>query len=200
LEYFFLPPIYALQLGAEDIPLAGVYLLTPIGISTLEAKRRRAEEALRKSEQRMLIARSIQARWCPLPPPNVAGFDIAGASHPAEETGGDFYDFIPMRDGRIGIVIGDVSGHGFGAALFMAETRAYLRALTSTHDNVGDILTLTNAMVTADTKDDYFVTLFIACIHPTYRSLVYAAAGHEAYLLQPRAAAPDSQAQVFLSA
>jgi serine phosphatase RsbU (regulator of sigma subunit) len=183
LEYLFLSPFYALQLGWEDVPLAGVYLLAAIGISTLEENRQRAEETVRKSEQRMHIARSVHARLCPLCPPNVAGFDIAGAFHPAEATGGDFYDFIPMRDGRLGIVIGDVSGHGFGSALLMAETRAYLRALAQTHENLGEILTLSNAMLAADTDDDYFVTLFIACIHPACRSLVYAGAGHEAYLL-----------------
>jgi serine phosphatase RsbU (regulator of sigma subunit) len=183
LEYLFLPPLYDLQLGWEDVPLAGVYLLAAIGISTLEENRRRVEETVRKSEQRMHMARSVQARLCPVSAPDVVGFDIAGAFHPAEATGGDFYDFIPMRDGRIGIVIGDVSGHGFGSALLMAETRAYLRALAQTHENLGEILTLSNAMLAADTDDHYFVTLFIACIHPAYRSMVYAGAGHEAYLI-----------------
>jgi len=183
LEYLILSPFCALQLGWEDVPQAGVYLLAAIGISALEENRRRAEETVRKSEQRMRIARSVQARLCPLSPPNVAGFDIAGAFHPAEATGGDFYDFIPMLDGRIGIVIGDVSGHGYGSALLMAETRAYLRALAQTHENLGEILTLSNAMLAADTDDHYFVTLFIACILPASRSLVYAGAGHEAYLL-----------------
>jgi sigma-B regulation protein RsbU (phosphoserine phosphatase) len=182
LDYVFLPPMYALELGWEDIPLASVYLLSAVGISTLEGKRRRAEERVQTSEQRMLIAKGIQARLSP-PTPKMTGLDFAGAFLPAEATGGDFFDFLPMADGKIGIVIGDASGHGFGAALLMAQTRAYLRALALTYDDVSKILTLTNAMVAADTDDNHFVTLFMACIHPTYRSLVYAGAGHEAYLL-----------------
>jgi hypothetical protein len=185
LEFFFLPPIYTLQLTWEDCPLAGVYLLAAVVIPTLEGKRRRAVETVRRGEERMRIARRIQTRLCPRSPRNVTGFDIAGAFHPADATGGDFYDFIPMRDGRIGVVIGDVSGHGFGSALLMAETHAYLRALALTHTNVGEILTLTNAMVAANTDADHFVTLFMVCIDPSYRSFVYAGAGHEAYLLHP---------------
>jgi hypothetical protein len=184
LEFFFLPPTHTVQLTWEDGPLAGVYLLAAVVIPTLEGKRRRAEETVRRGEERMQIARRIQTRLCPLSPTKLKGFEIAGAFHPAEATGGDFYDFIPMRGRRIGIVIGDVTGHGFGSALLMAETRAYLRALALTHTNVGEILTLTNAMVAADTDADHFVTLFMACIDPSCRSLVYAGAGHDAYLLR----------------
>src|SRR5262249_5464583 len=101
---------------------------------------------------------------------------------PAEATGGDYFDFIPMRNGCVGIVVGDVSGHDFGSALLMSEVRAYLRALVLTHDDLSDILTLANALLVKD-MDDTFVTLFFACLDPQTRSLVYAGAGHEGVLL-----------------
>jgi serine phosphatase RsbU (regulator of sigma subunit) len=183
LNYFFLPTIYSLDPGWVDIPIGGIYLLVALVVSTLHERGRRAEETAGRLKERMLLARSIQLRLLPQAPPNIPGFDIAGACCPAEETGGDFFDFLPMRDGRIGVIVGDVSGHGFPSALLMAEIRAYLRALALAHDDVGQILTLTNSMLAADTDDDLFATLFMACIHPTDRSLVYAGAGHEAYLL-----------------
>jgi serine phosphatase RsbU (regulator of sigma subunit) len=183
LDYFFLLSLYAFDQGWEDIPTAAVYLLAALVVSVLEEKRQRAENTVRRSQERMLVARAIQAHLLPRTPPDVPGLEIAGASHLAEATGGDFFDFIPMCGGKIGIVVGDVSGHGFPSALVMAETRACLRSLVLSHDNVGEILTLTNAMLVEDTDDDVFVTLFMAAIHPTQRSLVYAAAGHEACLL-----------------
>jgi serine phosphatase RsbU (regulator of sigma subunit) len=184
LDYFFLVPIYAFSPGLEDIPTATVYLLAALVVGVLEERRQRAEQTLRRSEERMLIARAIQTHLLPLAPPDLPGFEIAGASRLAEATGGDFFDFIPMRGGRMGIVVGDVSGHGFPSALVMAETRACLRTLALAHDSVGEILTRANAMLVEDTDDELFVTLFMACIHPARRSLVYAAAGHEACLLR----------------
>jgi hypothetical protein len=183
LDFVFLPPIYSLDPAWEDIPLGALYVVVAVVISTLDGKRRRAEDVVRKSEERMRVARAIQARLLPVASPNLPAFDIAGESHPAEATGGDYFDFIPMRNGRVGIVVGDVSGHGFASALLMSEVRAYLRALVVTHDNVSDILTLTNAFLVEDTDDGTFVTLFFACLDPENRSLTYAGAGHEGYLV-----------------
>jgi hypothetical protein len=185
LEFVFLPPIYSVDLGWEDIPLAGVFGLAAVVISTLDGKRRRAEEAVGRSEERMRMARRFQERLCAIAPPNLTEFDVAAMSQPAETTGGDYFDFIPMRDGRIAFVVGDVSGHDFGAALLMSEVRAYLRALVLVHDDVSEILTLTNSILVEDTDDGAFVTLFFACLDPRHRSLVYAGAGHEASLIHP---------------
>jgi hypothetical protein len=84
-----------------------------------------AHESETRSEAR--IAREIQRNLLP-PVPRLDGFDIGAAMHPLSSTGGDFFDFIPMLDGSLGIVVGDACGHGVGAALLMATTRAYLRA------------------------------------------------------------------------
>src|SRR5918993_1218206 len=99
-----------------------------------------AERELRAAHADLQAAREIQQRLFPSQAPAFPGFDIAGASFPAGDTGGDYYDFIPMLQGSLGLVVGDVSGHGFGPALIMANTRAYLRALSLTCSGVGDIL------------------------------------------------------------
>ena len=72
------------------------------------------------------------------------GFDIGGASYPAEAIGGDYYDFVSLPDGSLGLAVGDVSGHGVGPALLMAEVRAFLRAFAQTEPDVGAILGLMN--------------------------------------------------------
>src|SRR5262249_2311890 len=122
-------------------------------------------------------------------PPALAGFEIAGACQPAQETGGDYFDFIPMPDGHWGIVIGDASGHGIGAALLIAETRAYLRALALTNTDPGQVLDSVNQRLFEDITADHFVTLFIGRLHPLTRSLVYRNAGHwRAYVLDGQGA------------
>jgi phosphoserine phosphatase RsbU/P len=184
LEFFFLPPIFSLNLGCEDIPLAGVYVLTALVISTLEKNRRRAEDVLRRSEEEMWMARKIQERLCPGTPSNLPELDVAGRSSPADAVGGDYFDIIPMRNSRIGLVVGDVSGHGVGSALLISEVRAYLRALVPVYDDLSDILTRTNALLVNDIAEGTFVTLFFACLDLQNRSMIFAGAGHEAILLR----------------
>lgn len=140
-----------------------------------DATRRLEAERLRAAMQ---AAEVIQRRLFPTAPPTCAGFDIAGASHAADEVGGDYFDYIPVGDGSLGIAIGDVSGHGLGPALLMAATRAYLRALALTHADVGEILTLANRALSSDLADGRFVTLFLAGLDVERRKLVYASAGH----------------------
>lgn len=141
-------------------------------------ERRQAEAAVQERVQELRVARKIQQGLLPRAAPVLAGFDIAGASHPAHETGGDYFDFFPMGDGRLGVAVGDASGHGVGAALLIAATRAYLRALALTHAAVSTVLGLTNRRLAEDVADYYFVTLFLARLDPSARALVYASAGH----------------------
>jgi serine phosphatase RsbU (regulator of sigma subunit) len=182
-EFFFIPPVYSIDLGWDDVPLIATFAATTIFVDSLRRKRFQAEQAVRLSRDKMRVAQLIQQRLFPTAAPALPGFDIAGASYPAEQTSGDYFDFIPLRDKSLAIVLGDVSGHGFGSALLMAETRAYLRALALNHDDVGEMLTLMNRIVSDDTEDDRFITLFLARLDPAARSFVYAAAGHVGYLL-----------------
>lgn len=138
----------------------------------------------REHEVEMRLARAVQQRFyrrsATLP-----GFDICTVAHPANETGGDYVDLIPMPDDCLGIAIGDVGGHGFDSALVMAETRAYLRAFARTSRDLGEILTQVNRALLEDFEETKYVTLLLACIDPRQRSLVYANAGHvSGYLLR----------------
>ncbi len=136
---------------------------------------------LKKGQEREIeirLARTVQEKLYPAGPPELAGFDLAGAAFPADHTCGDYYDFIPLSDGRVAIAVGDVSGHGFPAALLMAETRAYLRSLVRRSTDLDEILKQLNAFLCEDTADERFVTLQLAILDPTHRSLVFASAGH----------------------
>jgi PAS domain S-box-containing protein len=147
-------------------------------------ERKRAERELRENQEQFRVAREIQQRLFPKAAPHFPAFDIAGASYPAEATGGDYFDYLPMLHGRLGIVVGDVTGHGIGPALLMAETRAYLRVLAGRRENVGEILTRTNGVLAEDVGAERFVTLFLGRLDPQTPALVYASAGHPAgYIL-----------------
>ncbi len=142
------------------------------------SERKRAERELRENQEQFRVAREIQQRLFPKGAPECAGFDIAGASFPAEATGGDYFDYLPMPNGKVGVVVGDVTGHGVGPALLMAETRAYLRVLAGRRENPGEILTQANSVLAEDVGSERFITLFLGCIDPAARTFVYASAGH----------------------
>jgi len=147
-------------------------------------ERKRAEKELRENKEQFRVAREIQQRLFPKSAPLLPGFDIAGASYPAEATGGDYFDYLPMLNDRLGIVVGDVTGHGVGPALLMAETRAYLRVLAGRREDVGEILTRANSVLAEDVGNERFITMLLARLDPRTRALVYASAGHPAaYIL-----------------
>jgi PAS domain S-box-containing protein len=135
---------------------------------------------LRKQEEhefQLLLARKVQQQFYGLVPA-VAGFDLGGASYPAYETGGDYFDFIAMPNEHLGIALGDVEGHGFGSALVMALTRAYLRSFATMDLEPDRILAQVNRMLAADLEHGRFVTLALARLDVSRRSLIYAGAGH----------------------
>jgi sigma-B regulation protein RsbU (phosphoserine phosphatase) len=140
-----------------------------------------------QQEIEMRYASAVQRRLYPTGAPAIAGLDIAAAMFPALATCGDYYDYLTLPDGSLGVVIGDVSGHGLGPALIMVETRTCLHFLAQTCATVGDILTRTNATLYEDLDDERYVALIMAKIDPTARRLVYANAGHtSAYHLDGR--------------
>ena len=143
-------------------------------------ERKLAERELRENQEQFRVAREIQQRLFPKSAPACAGFDIAGASYPAEATGGDYYDYLPMLNDRLGIVVGDVTGHGVGPALLMAETRAYLRVLAGRREDTGEILTRANRILAEDVGSERYITLFLGRLDPKLRTLAYASAGHSA--------------------
>jgi PAS domain S-box-containing protein len=143
--------------------------------------RRAAERALRAAEQEFNLARDIQQRLFPRHAPQVPGFDLAGTTHPAVQTGGDYYDFLTMPEGDVGLVVSDVSGHGMGPALITAETRAYLRIAAFNRRDAGMVLSRANMVLAEDLEDGTrFVTSLLVRLNPRERSLAYANAGHTA--------------------
>ena len=134
-------------------------------------------------EDQLLLARSVQQRLYPAIAPQVPGFDIAGAAFVADVTGGDYFDFVPLANDCLGIVIGDVSGHGFDSALLMAETRAVLRSTMQTKWEPAEILSIVNRVLSGDTEENRFVTLLLARLHGPTRTFTYASAGHNGYVL-----------------
>ncbi|MEO8428491.1 MAG: SpoIIE family protein phosphatase [Verrucomicrobiota bacterium] len=141
-------------------------------------ERKQAEEELRENQEQFRVAREIQQRLFPKSAPAMPPFDIAGASFPAEATGGDYFDYLPMIGGRLGIVVADVTGHGVGPAMLMAEARAYLRILARNREDAGEILTRANRVLAEDVDFERFVTLLFTRLDPKTLSLVYTNAGH----------------------
>lgn len=141
-------------------------------------ERKRAEEELQENKEQFRVAREIQQHLFPKSAPKCDGLDLAGRTFPADATGGDYFDFIPMLDDCIGVVVGDVTGHGVGPALLMAETRAYLRILARHNSDAGIILTDANQVLAEDVGSERFVTLFLARLNAKKRTVAYVNAGH----------------------
>jgi serine phosphatase RsbU (regulator of sigma subunit) len=143
--------------------------------------------ALRKKQEQelhMALARELQQRYYNTTA-SLPGFDIAAAAYPADETGGDYFDFIPQLDGSLYIVVADIAGHGFGSAFVMAEVRASLRAYATMVPDISSLLGCVNRSLAATLGGNRFVTMFLGRIDPQKRSLEYASAGHESgYLLR----------------
>ncbi len=133
------------------------------------------KEAMRRE---MDIAAEIQRSLLPEACPSIEGFELAAESVPAREVGGDFYDFIPLPDGRWGLVIADVSGKGVPAALLMALSRGLIRSYSQDRPSILNALHVANSYVLEDTRSEMFVTCFYAVIDPGTRTLTYVNAGH----------------------
>ena len=117
---------------------------------------------------------------------SVPGFDLAAAAFPAHETGGDYFDFLPQPAGVLDLVIGDVSGHGFGAALVMAEARAYLHTYSGLHLPIGTLFNRVNQVLASDLEGRHSVTMVLARLYPHRRTLEYVNAGHvPGFLVKP---------------
>lgn len=136
-------------------------------------------EVRKKQEQefQLQLAHDVQQRFYAVPPA-ISGFDIGASVHPADATGGDYFDFISMPDGSLVIAVADAKGHGFSSALVMALTRAYVRCFAAMELELDEMLVRVNQMLLKDLKHGDFVTLFLARLNASHRTLSYASAGH----------------------
>jgi serine phosphatase RsbU (regulator of sigma subunit)/anti-sigma regulatory factor (Ser/Thr protein kinase) len=136
--------------------------------------------ARERVEHELQTARRIQESLLPKQTPELAGWRLATCYQPAREVGGDFYDFIELDNGRLGIVLGDVTDKGIPAALVMATTRSMLRAVATQPDvTPGMALAQVNMLLCADLPPGMFVTCFYAILDPETGRLHYANAGQD---------------------
>ena len=149
-----------------------------------------AEEALRKREKErdrlrhsLELAKEVQQTLLPKSNPRIAGLEVAGKSIYCDETGGDYYDFIEFKGGaneKLGVVVGDVAGHGISSALLMATVRSALRQRLALPGSIAQIITDVNRQLVVDFADSgQFVTLFYLTLDPANQILEWVRAGHE---------------------
>ncbi len=175
---------------ASILLLGGMALIEPFFVRISEAEKslrqehRKLATIVRATEEELKLAQRIQRRLLPATAVKLPGLDIAGQSQAAEWTSGDYFDYLPLSNGQTVVVIADVCGHGIGPALLMSSTRASLRGLSPTLDDVGELLTHGNRAVVDCVTPSEFVTLFAAHYEPNDRTLCYAGAGHVAYFLR----------------
>src|SRR5438477_3176115 len=156
-------------------------------VRDIEAQRRAAAEKLegeRRTAQELEIAKQVQARLFPQTLPELKTLEYAGICIQAREVGGDYYDFLNLGQERLGIVIGDTSGKGIGAALLMANLQANLRSQSAIAlDQPQRFLRSVNQLFYQNTTDSAYATLFFAEYDDEERRLRYANCGHLSALL-----------------
>jgi serine phosphatase RsbU (regulator of sigma subunit) len=142
--------------------------------------RQQADElqARERIEQELQVAQLIQRQFLPRELPELSGWYVATYYQPAKAVGGDFYDFIELPDGRIGLVCGDVTGKGVPAALVMATTHSILRGDAPQFSSPGKVLERANNLLLRDIPPQMFVTCLYGVLDPSTGTLRYANAGH----------------------
>lgn len=141
-------------------------------------REQQAEVRLRERlEHELRVARLIQQTLLPNDVPALPGWELATYYRPARAVGGDFYDFIPLPDGRLGLIVGDVADKGMPAALMMASTRSFLRATAQRLGSPAEVLMQVNDLVQPDMPHNMFVTCLYAILDPASGRFVYANAG-----------------------
>ncbi len=143
----------------------------------LPAHIRRITERERMQKE-LEIARHVQMKLLPKESPQLPGYDVAGTCIPATEVGGDYFDFISLGRGKLGIAVGDVSGKGVSAAIYMTLTKGILQSHVGFDDSPVTVLGRVNRLIYRTIEKGIFVSLFYAVLDTAARQLVYSRAGH----------------------
>lgn len=175
----------ALFLFADlDVPPTTALLVPPLTWIVIEGRRRNAaEQHVRERAKELQVARDIQQHLLPTGPPDVPGLDCWGINVPAEAIGGDYYDWVPVGEQHLAVVVGDVSGHGVPAALLMSHLRASFHAEARPGVAPRDVLAAVHASLTRAATRGRFATFFMALIPRDRHELVWCSAGHNPMLL-----------------
>jgi phosphoserine phosphatase RsbU/P len=162
--------------GLDTRSAAQTALALEVARLTTAIGRERAQQE--RWNRELEIAREVQEHLFPQRLPAVLGLDYCGRCRPAREVGGDYYDFLELPKGRLGIAIGDVSGKGVGAALMMASLEASLRGQASVGQDLAELMKRVNSLVYQASASNCYATLFYAEYDPRNRQLLYVNAGH----------------------
>jgi serine phosphatase RsbU (regulator of sigma subunit) len=176
------PRLSQQEYSADDRKLlSDLATQTAPAVRVAQLVRQQQQEAQEREriEQELRVARLIQQTLLPKTLPELPGYDVAAYYQPAREVGGDFYDFVDLEDGRLGLVVGDVTDKGVPAALVMATTRTMLRAAAQRLFSPGEVLQRVNDVLVADIPPNMFVTCLYAVLDPESGHIVYANAGHD---------------------
>jgi two-component system response regulator len=179
--------VKAVGLGAEDYlakPFDPVLLKARLAAS-VEAKRLRDMEIMysRQMEQELELAWQVQSGFLPAGVLEVPGWQIAATLRQSRQTSGDFYDLIPLENGKYGILVADVADKGMAAALYMVLSRTLIRTYsTQFPEDPARVLDATNTRLLSDIKTGHFVTVFYSILDPVTGLLKYSNAGHNAPL------------------
>jgi serine phosphatase RsbU (regulator of sigma subunit) len=173
--------VYPVMLLCAGMVAAGVarQIRRHVIAALLEAQTRAETRVqLDRVEYGLKVARSIQMGLLPRRAPSLPGYDVAGWSQPAEQTGGDYYDWTELRGGRVMFTVADAAGHGIGPALLVAACRAYFRAVAARDDPLERVAAQVDALVAGDAVDGRFITAAIALLDPARHQLSLYSAGH----------------------
>lgn len=166
--------------------LKSVAMQTGLALANAQLTTAIAEEVARREKinRELEIAREVQERLFPQSQPAIAGLDYYGKCRTALGVGGDYYDFLALPGGKLGVALGDVSGKGIAAALMMASLEASLRAEAArAFGDPGQMIGRVNQLIYDASAEDRYATLFYAEYDPAHRSLTYVNAGHNAPIL-----------------
>jgi phosphoserine phosphatase RsbU/P len=133
-------------------------------------------------KQELQIARKVQQSFLPVQTPSFEGLDIAAICKPAYETGGDYYDFIPLNGDRLGITIGDVSGKGIQAAFFMTFIKGVIHAVCENFSSTKEILARANKLFRQNARRGTFISLIFGVVDVKNNKIVFSRAGHNPLL------------------
>ena len=150
-----------------------------VQVAQLVRQQQQQAQERERIEQELKVARLIQQTLLPKHVPDLPGYGLAAYYQPAREVGGDFYDFMELEDGQLGLVVGDVTDKGVPAALVMATTRTLLRASAQRLDSPGEVLKRVNDVMVQDIPPNMFITCLYAILDPQTGLLRYANAGHD---------------------
>jgi serine phosphatase RsbU (regulator of sigma subunit) len=176
------PRLSQQEYSADDRKLlSDLATQTAPAVRVAQLVRQQQQEAQEREriEQELKVARLIQQTLLPKSLPELPGYDVAAYYQPAREVGGDFYDFLDLEDGHLGLIVGDVTDKGVPAALVMATTRTMLRAAAQRLDTPGEVLKRVNDVLVQEIPPNMFVTCLYAILDPESGRLVYANAGHD---------------------